>query len=248
MASESPQETLNGGDAHGRRRRHPRPLKQHRAISLTTSAFLVTSFVLFLLVGLSLPIIKSLYIFEIKFETRPDQPVTSVANTLRFGVWGLCAISELNTRSCIGPQIGYTIPQEVLDLTGFPAVVDALADGITALLVLHLVSAGLAFIGAFTSLFLESQAMCIASLITSVFTVLIALLVFAVDLALALIGKQRVGPLTDFNYTANWGPAVWMVLAAVILSFVGMILMSVVVCRCCGVGRKHHHHHEEPKC
>ena len=220
-----------------------RPLRQHLRISLTTSAFLITSFVLFLLVGLSLTIIKPIYIFELKFERQPGQPVTSVANILRFGVWGVCAMSELNTRRCFGPQIGYTIPDEILVLTGFPELVEGLADGVTALLVLHLVSAGFAFIGAFTSLFLESRAMCITSLIITVLNIIIALIVFAADLALAIIGRQRVGPLTDFNYTANWGPAVWMVLAAVILSFVGMVLMSVVVCGCCGVGRKHRHHH-----
>ncbi|KAI0753083.1 hypothetical protein C8Q80DRAFT_491707 [Daedaleopsis nitida] len=237
-----PKQQNGTADGTARRRRHPRPLRRHLKTSLTTCFFLVVAFVLFLLVGLSLPIIKPIYIFEISFEQSADQPVTSVASTLRFGVWGLCAISELGTSSCI-QQLGYTIPQEIIDLTGYPDLVDALADGITVLLVLHLVSAGLAFVGACSSLFLESQPMCIISLLASILTLLVALIVFAVDLALALIGMERVGPLTQFNYNVNWGPAVWMVLVAVILTLLGMILMSVVVCGCCGVGRKHHHHH-----
>ncbi|KAI0665633.1 hypothetical protein C8Q78DRAFT_934498, partial [Trametes maxima] len=219
----------------------PRALARHLRISLTTSAVLLAAFVLFLLVGLSLPIIKSLYLFTIQFATNPDQPVTSVATRLRLGVWGICASSALDPPDggeCFGPMLGYTIPDAILDLTGFPALVQDVSKGVTVLLVLHLVAAGLAFIGVFTSLFLESHTMCIISLITTIFTLLVGLVVFGVDLALILVGKSRIGPLTDFNYVANWGPALWMVLAGVILSFLGMILMSIVVCECCGVGRR----------
>ncbi|TFK88447.1 hypothetical protein K466DRAFT_645444 [Polyporus arcularius HHB13444] len=225
-----------------KRRRHPRPLARHLKTSLTTSAFLFASFVLFLLVGLSLPLIKGIYLFELEFATNADQPVTSIATNLRFGVWGVCATSNLNTSECF-TMLGYTIPEDILNLTGYPALVDDVADGVTVVLVLHLVAAGLAFVGVFSSLFLESNAMCILSLVTSVFTVLLGLVVFGIDLAVILIGKAKVGPATDFNYTANWGPALWLVLAAVVLSFLGMIFMSIVVCRCCGVGRRHHHHH-----
>ncbi len=238
-----------------KRRRHPRPLARHLGISLATCAVLLASFVLFLLVGLSLPIIKSIYLFTITFAQNPDQPVTSVANQLRLGVWGLCAMSPLDPPGggeCFGPMIGYTIPAEVVALIGEPDLAQDVSKGVTALLVLHLVAAGLAFIGMFTSLFLESHALCIISLITTIFTLIVGLVVFGVDLALILIGKSRIGPLTDFNYVANWGPALWMVLAGVVLSFVGMILMSIVVCECCGVGRRHHrhhhHHHGEEKC
>ncbi|KAI0776296.1 hypothetical protein BD413DRAFT_528110 [Trametes elegans] len=236
----------DGDSQDGKHRRRPRALAHHVGISLTTSAVLLASFILFLLVGLSLPIIKSIYLFTIQFATNPDQPVTSVATRLQLGVWGICAESAFDTADnseCFGPMLGYTIPDEVLALTGFPALVQDVGKGVTALLVLHLVAAALAFVGASTSLFLESHALCILSLVTTVFTLLVGLVVFGVDLALILVGKERVGPLTDFNYVANWGPALWMVLAGVILSFVGMILMSIVVCECCGVGRKHHHHH-----
>ncbi|KAI0629025.1 hypothetical protein C8Q77DRAFT_331203 [Trametes polyzona] len=230
-------------------RRRPRPLARHLGISLATCAVLLTAFILFLLVGLSLPIIKSIYLFTITFATNPDQPPTSVATQLRLGVWGLCARSARDPPDggeCFGPMLGYSIPPEVLALTGFPALVQDVGKGVTVLLVLHLVAAALAFVGVFTSLFLESHAFCIVSLVTTVFTLLVGLIVFGVDLALILVGKSRVGPLTDFNYVANWGPALWMVLAGVILSFIGMILMSVVVCECCGVGREHHRHHHRP--
>ena len=233
-------------------RRHPRPLARHLGISLTTCAIFLASFILFLLVGLSVTIIKPIYIFRIQFQTNPNQPVTSIATDLRFGVWGVCAYSQLNTVQCIGPMLGYAIPDAIANLTGFPAIVDDIAKGLTVLLVLHLVAAGLAFVVLFTSLFLESHVMCIISLVTSILTMLIGAAVFGIDLALILVGKNKIGPLTEFNYAVNWGAGLWMVLAGVILSFLGMILMSIVVCECCGVGRRerhhhhHHHHHRRP--
>ncbi|KAM5542941.1 hypothetical protein V8D89_003325 [Ganoderma adspersum] len=231
------------GRRRTKHRRHPRPLARHLGISLTTCAIFLISFILFLLVGLSVTIIKSIYIFRIQFATNPDQPVTSVATDLHFGVWGVCAYSQLNTVECIGPMLGYTIPDAIANLTGYPAIVDDIASGLTVLLILHLVAAGLAFIVEFTSLFLESHAMCIISLVFSILTMLVGAVVFGIDLAIILVGKNKIGPLTEFNYTLNWGVGLWMVLAGVALSFVGMILMSIVVCECCGVGRREHHHH-----
>ena len=214
------------------------PLVRYLGISLTTCAIFLASFILFLLVGLSLTIIKPIYIFRIQFQTNPNQPVTSIATDLRSGVWGVCAYSQLNTVQCIGPMLGYTIPDAIANFTGFPAIVNEVAKGLTVLLVLHLVAAGLAFVVLFTSLFLESHTMCIISLVISALTMLVGAVVFGIDLALILVGKYKIRPLTEFNYTLSWGAGPWMVFAGVVLSFVGMNFMSIVVCECCGAGRE----------
>lgn len=67
---------------------HHRRNKRHATI---TGFFLFTAFLFFLLVALSLPIIKSIYVLEIKGKTSSTQPETDVATRLRFGVWGFCA-------------------------------------------------------------------------------------------------------------------------------------------------------------
>ncbi|OBZ69731.1 hypothetical protein A0H81_10385 [Grifola frondosa] len=187
----------------------PRLLARHLEVSIATCVAFFISFLIFLLVGLSLPITKSIYLFSIKFATAAGQPATDVATDLRFG--------------------------DVLTLTGYPSLVEAVDEALTVLLVLHPVCAALAFLVMFTSLFLESHAVCILSLVISILTVLLGTLVFTIDLALVLVGMQKIGALTEFNYVVSWGPAIWMVLAAVIMCFVGMILMSVVVCECCGI-------------
>lgn len=66
-------------------------LHRHKTLSVVTSGLLLTEFLLFLLVALSLPVIKSIYILGVKAYVQPGQPTTSVATRLRFGVWGLCA-------------------------------------------------------------------------------------------------------------------------------------------------------------
>ena len=68
-----------------------RPLHRHRALSIATAGLLLTEFVLFLIVALSLPVVKPVYILGVNAHVQPGQPVTSVAIKLRFGVWGLCA-------------------------------------------------------------------------------------------------------------------------------------------------------------
>lgn len=68
-----------------------KPLHRHRTLSVVTSSLLFTEFLLFLLVALSMPIVKPIYILGVNAQVQPGQPTTSVATRLRFGVWGLCA-------------------------------------------------------------------------------------------------------------------------------------------------------------
>ncbi|KZT05355.1 uncharacterized protein LAESUDRAFT_737504 [Laetiporus sulphureus 93-53] len=215
----------------------PRPLAKHLGISITTCVLYFISFLLYLLVALSLPIIKSIFLFEIKFGVEDGDVATAVATDLRFGVWGVCALSVIpGFEVCYGPTLGYTIPESILTLTGYPSLVEDVVEALTVLLVLHPVCAGLSFLCMFTSLFLESHAMTIISLIISILTIILGCVVFAADLALVIVGRIRISALTDFSYYVNWGPGVWMILAAVICLFAGMVLLSMVVCECCGVG------------
>lgn len=48
------------------------------------------AFIIFLLVGICMPIIKAIYLFEIQAVPADGQPETSIGTQIRFGVWGLC--------------------------------------------------------------------------------------------------------------------------------------------------------------
>lgn len=69
---------------------HYKPLVAHPIVSLTSHITLFVAFLLFLLVGLSLTIIKPVFLLAIR-STVEQQQTLSIATELRFGVWGVCA-------------------------------------------------------------------------------------------------------------------------------------------------------------
>ncbi|KAJ3575272.1 hypothetical protein NP233_g1199 [Leucocoprinus birnbaumii] len=222
-----------------------RPLQEYRLISAITCFLLFLSFLLLLLVGLSLPIIKPIYLVVFKSVTNAG-PITSVATQLRFGVWGLCAFSNLNLPSvlnnngfCLGPRLGYEVPSAVQSLIGVSNdVVNAVEVSLRVVLVLHPVAAGLAFVAFITSLFLASHAVSILTLFISIVAALLVTIVFGIDLALVLVARNQVKNLEDLNFEVDFGNGVWMVLAALILIWVSVILLSARACYCCGVVRR----------
>ena len=228
--------------SHHHQHHHPaRPLSAYRYTSGWAFFFLLASFVLFLLVAISIPIIKPIYLFIFDFGLQPNQPETSIATDIRFGVWGFCASSNLNLPtvftndgSCTAPRLGYNIPEDLLELTGHPELANTVLKGLTFLLVLHPVCAGLAFLGMFTALFLGSHGMSILSLLVTIVTAIVSSVVLAADLALTIVARQRVSDLTNGVVTVGWGNGVWMVLAGVASTWLAVILLSAVACRCCG--------------
>ena len=77
----------------------PQPLQEiigqleHRELAYITAALLFTSFLLLLLVALSAPIIKSVYIFKLQAVPVEPEPPTIVADQISFGVYGYCLVS-----------------------------------------------------------------------------------------------------------------------------------------------------------
>ena len=141
---------------------------------------------------------------------------------------------------CYGPSVGYKIPESVLAVTGYQSLAQAVLKGVTAFLLLHAIVAGLSFIGAVTSLFLESRAMHIISLIVTIVNTFLSSIVFAADLAVNIIARDRVPGLTSAGLTVQWGNGVWLALVGVVLSWLGVILLSIPVCGCCGVSHTYH--------
>lgn len=233
-----------------------KPLAGHRVVSSISFALLFIAFLLLLLVSLSLPIIKSIYILSVK-STTTGQPRTSIATELRFGVWGLCAsrlasllcnyntlttqtsvLEQLNGTICFGPKLGYDIPPSVTDLAGIsPTLAQAVEKGLLVILVLHPIAGGLATLGFIWSLFLASHPAAIFSLFIAIVTAIVASVVFAIDLALVIVARNEISSLPAFHLAVDWGNAVWMVLVAVVMTWLAVISLSARVCYCCGVRR-----------
>jgi len=229
-----------------------KPLQKHKVLSIVTSSLLFTEFLFFLLVALSVPIIKSIYLLELTSKTQPGQPATSVATRLRFGVWGLCAHSAYGNGGyldpdglCYGPSVGYRIPDSVLQVTGYAQLAQAILEGLTVLLILHVIVAALSFTGAITSLYLESHGIHIISLIITIVNTILSSVIFAVDLAINIVARGKVPALTGANLDVVWGNGMWLILVGVVLSWLGLILLSIPVCGCCGVSDGYHAWEEE---
>jgi hypothetical protein len=86
----SPAGVVHFDDDHGKMNEYHKPLARYRFISFLTCALLAIAFILFLLVSLSLTIIKPIYLFSFRSTAPVNQPL-SIATELRFGIWGVCA-------------------------------------------------------------------------------------------------------------------------------------------------------------
>jgi len=237
-----------------------KPLVHYRKISLAAFILLAIAFLLFLLVAISIPLVKTIYLLKINAAQNPNQPATGVASTIKLGVWGFCATSVLDGATqfgqCYGPKLGYTVPADVVSLLKLPsAVVDILLAVVAAVLVLHPIAAGLSFLAFLNSLFLGSHGVSIFALIWSIATALISTIVFVVDLVIVVIAKSKVKGIRGTigqNITVDWGNAVWMMLVGVIFTWTAVFLLSARACYCCGVSSadvdldhsRHDHDHD----
>ncbi|KAF8119409.1 hypothetical protein EV363DRAFT_1379700 [Boletus edulis] len=220
----------------------PCPLQKHLVVSLMTLAIFFTAFLLFILVGLSLTITPSVYIIEVS-ALHSMNPISNGATSLYFGVWGVCATSALSPivgpGLCYGPQLGYTIPTTFLRDAGLSTELANVAEtSLLLLLSLHLVAAGLSTVIFILSLFLHSHAVAIIALIIAIVAAIVGAVVFAADVALVIGVKDNINALfSGASFNVQFGNAIWMILAAMILTWVAVVVLSARACYCCGVRR-----------
>lgn len=136
-------------------------------------------------------------------------------------------------------MLGYNVSSFIdLSEAGIsPDIVTVVEDALLVVLVLHPVSAGLALLSLISSLFLASHAFSIFTLILTIINALVATVSMAIDLALVLVARSRLPSLGTFSLAIDFGNGVWMVVTGVILTWIGVILLSARVCYCLGVRR-----------
>lgn len=219
-------------------KRIPRPLQKHRTIGIASFIIFFTTFLLFLLAGLSLTITPSIYLVKIT-SGNTAVPTSNAATTLEFGIWGVCGKSAAGTGQCYGPQLGYTVPQSILSILGLSQQVATAAEKtILTLLVLHLVSAALSMIVFVLALFLHSHVVAIIALIVAIVTALLTSFMLTMDVVLIILLRNNMNiVVTGFKFNVEFGNAVWMILTAVLLSWFAVVMLSARACYCFGVRR-----------
>ncbi|KIY46059.1 hypothetical protein FISHEDRAFT_75905 [Fistulina hepatica ATCC 64428] len=221
------------------------PLAEYRLISVLALFCSLATFVLLLLVALSLPIIKPVYL--VKVTSSYTNSSSEAATELRFGVWGVCGYSIYDEPSlysdeggdCYGPKLGYSVPSYISEDIGIDDdITKYVLDGLFIVLVLHPVAAGLAFISLLASLFLASHAVAIVALLLTTISALLTTLVMATDIAIVLLVRKGIAAeLTSFSLSVSFGNAVWMVVVSAVIKWIAVVLFSARSCYCCGVQR-----------
>lgn len=141
----------------------------------------------------------------------------STSAGLSMGQWGLCLAS-----SCTKSKLGYDL-SSIESIVGTSTIASGAIKGLTYAFILNPIAAGLSVLALLLSLGSCLPVGILASLF-AFFTFLVTLVAFAIDIAFALIARNRLRD--DANINGSIGKGVWLVLAAAILQ----LLASVTVC------------------
>jgi hypothetical protein len=220
-------------------------------IALIAPILLFISFLILLLVSLSLPIIKTIYLFRLTADVTESVTGANARGDATFGVWGYCTgtatlsafgFDASQAGECTKPHLGYTFDNVVAQALGVDDDFDAINKALTAVLVLHPIVCALTFVTLVVSLFIlrrgtNGLSARLPSLITLGFGVITAILttvVFLVDVIFVAVVRSSVHRLSEGNLTLVWGNAVWMTLGATISTW-------LAICGACGgvvIGRR----------
>jgi len=215
------------------------------------SFFFFIGWLLLLLVTLSVPIIKSIYLFQIGVNETVGISLLSASAqaAVNFGVFGWCSVYERATAAginivnkpaeCSGRHLGYTITpavQDILSAINEQDLVNVINKGLTVVLVLHPIACGLAFVAFAFALFsgLRPAAGRVSAFLATAIGALAAFLttiVFIIDCVLTGVAKSRIHSKTSGAAYAKFGNAEWITLGAAIATWIG------VVASCCGIFR-----------
>ncbi|KAB5593270.1 Dynactin subunit 5 [Ceratobasidium theobromae] len=219
-------------------------LANHRIDSVVQTAW-----VLLLLVSLSLPIIKPLYILEVESKVTPSIQ-TSIATSIRFGVWGMClgayefgpsGATWNDAGVCSKPRLGYSVDDAVLQLTGQKDLAKIALQALMGILILHPIACGLVLLSLIASLVTTwhpVRALNVTSLIAVILSAVSATVVFVIDIILIPIARNKIEEATNNKLTVVFGNAAWMTMGAVIALWLGVIGASIIACGCFGCGKR----------
>jgi len=217
-----------------------------------TPLFLFTAFLLLLLVSLSLPIITPIYLFQISAILPPDTPKTDIATVVRFGLWGYCGggyefgvkgLHFVYDSYCSKAKVGYDMNPILLQLLNGNIVANILLKSLPYVLIMHPVACFLTLLTVIPSVlrFFIPQLppfVRVATLLIALMQALVTTVVFAIDIVLVVVARQKVDSVIHGTLGVFWGDAVWMTGLAMACLWMGVLGLSAFTCGCCGLERK----------
>ncbi|KAI9065141.1 pali-domain-containing protein [Trametes sanguinea] len=216
------------------------------ALPSITPFFLFVAFLLLFLVSLSLPIIKSIFLFQLAADASASFLDSSASGEVRFGVWGYCisaitveviGIDHETAGKCSSPHLGYQFDSDVANALHVEDLTNAISRALSAVLVLHPIACALTFVALVTSLFITrrhspdtvSRPAALATMGVALLAAVLTTLSFLLDVIFVAVVRHKVDNEADGVLHLSWGNAVWLALGATIA------LWRSIVSDCAGI-------------
>ncbi|KZT26306.1 pali-domain-containing protein [Neolentinus lepideus HHB14362 ss-1] len=202
---------------------------------------LFSAFLLLLLVSISAPIIKTIYIFKLYANVAVGVLSADARSNARFGVWGYCVEgisvsilgqTETTPTSCSKRHLGYDLSGIIGSANGYNPRV--LSKALTAVLVLHPIACGLTFLALTTSFAMlrpgTARGASILTLIFGLLATLVTTAVFLVDVIMVAVVRTKVHNESDGVIWLTFGNAVWMALGATVALWLSLTGACAGIC------------------
>jgi len=226
------------------------------ALLAVFATFIAT--LLLLLVSLSVPILKSIDLFNLTISYKSGSLISSSVNAvLQFGVWGYChsaiqfsslGMSKQTKPSCSSPKLGYQLDSATAHALELDDLTDIISKALTAALVIHPIACCLAFISFVVALFAlfrrrrhfqthgterdgRSRFTAIITFAIVLPTALLTTVALIIDVASVAIARHRLRDALDDSRSVQltWDSAVWMTLVAALALWIALL---AIICPC----------------
>ncbi|OAA46081.1 Actin cortical patch SUR7/pH-response regulator PalI [Metarhizium rileyi] len=190
---------------------------------------LFVSFVLLVVVNITAPVVNHLSMMKVDLGRNAAD-----ANQVTFGTFGYCIRDIDDSDECTRSKIGYdpAYLMRRLDGSDFGDASASTAKGLTRVMVLHPIAAGLSFIAFLLCIFTGTVGAFLAALV-SMITFIITLVAMVCDFVAFSIIKHDVNK--NGVSKAKWGPGIWLILVSAIFTLFGA---AIVFFTCCCARKK----------
>ncbi|TCD64445.1 hypothetical protein EIP91_004090 [Steccherinum ochraceum] len=190
----------------------------HQVAPIGAPVFQLIAFILLLLVSISVPVVKSLYLFKVALGTSSSLLHSGVDWSGTFGVWGFCD-SGLDVS-------GFQLPDQLVNALHVDGIQKLITDLLDAALGLHIVACILSFVAfILTAYFLRpSVRHPVYAIIATTFAIGFTFIVLVLD----LVGFKEVSGKLDGVAHMTYGAAIWFPLVAFICLFIALICLWLV--------------------
>lgn len=189
------------------------------------TVLLLAATALLIVVSVTAPVVNDLSILKVDFAGR------SSVDRITYGTFGYCIINSNGKDDCTSSHIGYDATAALAQVTqvSFSKADRDSAKVLTRVLILHPIAAGLTFLAFLLCLGTSILGSFVASLF-SFLAFVATLIAMACDFAAFGIIKHAVNSRGPNNIEARWGPAVWCILVAAVLTLIATVLVFVTCC------------------